>query len=112
MNYLTDVFFPSFLLYCLLFLLETATLYLYWYGWDAMQYGKLKTLHVVLGFLLNFFALFIMIVPNAWATFQSSPVVISEGTAIERAWAAQKEPTQVVQAFLNMANPGAQKMSK
>ena len=37
MNYLTDIFFPSFILYCLLFLVETATLYLYWYGWDAMQ---------------------------------------------------------------------------
>ena len=93
MNYLTDIFFPSFLLYCLLFLFETATLYLYWYGWDAMQYGRKKTLHVFLGFLLNFFALFIMIVPNAWATFQSSPVVISEGSAFERAWAATWNPT-------------------
>ena len=93
MNYLTDIFFPSFLLYCLLFLFETATLYLYWYGWDAMQHGRKKTLHVFLGFLLNFFALFIMIVPNAWATFQSSPVVISEGTAFERAWAATWNPT-------------------
>ena len=93
MNYLTDIFFPSFLLYCLLFLFETATLYLYWYGWDAMQGGRKKTLHVFLGFLLNFFALFIMIVPNAWATFQSSPVVISDGTAFERAWAATWNPT-------------------
>ncbi|MCP9463813.1 MAG: cytochrome ubiquinol oxidase subunit I [Nitrospira sp.] len=93
MNYLTDIFFPSFLLYCLLFLFETATLYLYWYGWDAMQEGGKKTLHIFLGFLLNFFAIFIMIVPNAWATFQSSPVVISEGTAIERAWAATWNPT-------------------
>lgn len=93
MNYLTDIFFPSFLLYCLLFLFETATLYLYWYGWDAMQEGGKKTLHLFLGFLLNFFAIFIMIVPNAWATFQSSPVVISEGTAIERAWAATWNPT-------------------
>ena len=37
MNYLTDIFFPSFVFYCILFLLETATLYLYWYGWDAMS---------------------------------------------------------------------------
>ncbi len=87
MAYLTDVFFPSFVVYSLLFLLETATLYLYWYGWDAMQ-GNKKTFHLFLGFLLNFFAFFIMIVPNAWATFQASPVVIAEGTAIERAWAA------------------------
>ena len=49
MNYLTDIFFPSFIVYCLLFLLETATLYLYWYGWDAMAEGNKKSLHVFLG---------------------------------------------------------------
>ena len=87
MNYLTNIFYPSFIVYCVLFLLETATLYLYWYGWDSMQ-GNKKAFHLFLGFLLNLFAFFIMIVPNAWATFQASPVVIAEGTAIERAWAA------------------------
>ena len=92
MAYLTDIFFPSFVVYCILFLLETATLYLYWYGWDAMQ-GNKKSFHLFLGFLLNFFAFFIMIVPNAWATFQASPVVIAEGGAIERAWAATWNPT-------------------
>ena len=82
MNYLTDIFFPSFIVYCLLFLVETATLYLYWYGWDAMQDGGKKTFHIFLGFLLNFFAFFIMIVPNSWATFQASPVVLAEGSDI------------------------------
>jgi hypothetical protein len=93
MNYLTDIFFPSFVFYCILFLLETATLYLYWYGWDAMEDGGKKTFHIFLGFLLNLFAFFIMIVPNSWATFQASPVVIGEGTDIQRAWAATWNPT-------------------
>jgi cytochrome bd ubiquinol oxidase subunit I len=92
MAYLSDVFFPSFIAYCLLFLFETATLYIYWYGWDALQ-GNKKGLHIFLGFLLNLFALGIMIVPNSWATFQASPVVIGDGTAIERAWAAMQNPT-------------------
>ena len=92
MAYLSDIFFPSFIVYCILFLLETVTLYLYWYGWDAMQ-GNKKTFHLFLGFLLNVFALGIMVVPNAWATFQASPVVVAEGTAIERAWAATWNPT-------------------
>ena len=92
MAYLSDIFFPTFIVYCLLFLLETVTLYLYWYGWDAMQ-GNKKTFHLFLGFLLNVFALFIMVVPNAWATFQASPVVVGDGTAIERAWAAMWNPT-------------------
>jgi len=92
MNYLTDVFFPSFLVYSALFLLETATLYLYWYGWDAMQ-GRKKGIHLFLGFLLNVFAFFIMIVPNSWATFQASPVVLAEGSMWARAWAATWNPT-------------------
>jgi len=93
MAYLTDIFFPSFLVYCALFLVETATLYLYWYGWDAMSEGNGKKFHIFLGFLLNVFAFFIMIVPNSWATFQASPVVIAEGTDFERAWAATWNPT-------------------
>ena len=93
MNYLTDIFFPSFIVYCILFLVETVTLYLYWYGWDAMQEGGKKTFHIFLGFMLNFFAFFIMIVPNSWATFQASPVVIAEGTDLARAWAATWNPT-------------------
>jgi cytochrome bd-type quinol oxidase subunit 1 len=92
MAYLTDMFFPSFMVYCLLFLLETATLYMYWYGWDAMQ-GNKKAFHLFLGFLLNLFALGIMIVPNSWATFQASPVVVADGPAWERAWAAMQNPT-------------------
>jgi cytochrome bd ubiquinol oxidase subunit I len=92
MAYLSDIFFPSFVVYCGLFLVETATLYLYWYGWDAMQ-GNKKPLHLFLGFLLNVFAFFIMIVPNSWATFQASPVVIAEGSDFARAWAATWNPT-------------------
>ncbi len=93
MAYLTDIFFPSFIVYCVLFLFETATLYLYWYGWDAMAEGGAKVFHLFLGFLLNVFAFFIMIVPNSWATFQASPVVISEGSDFARAWAATWNPT-------------------
>jgi cytochrome bd-type quinol oxidase subunit 1 len=92
MAYMTDVFWPAFIIYCALFLVETVTLYLYWYGWDAMQ-GKKKVLHLFLGLLLNVFAFFIMVIPNAWATFQASPVVLTEGTDIARAWAATWNPT-------------------
>src|SRR5881397_149420 len=93
MNYLADIFFPSFVVYSALFLLETVTLYLYWYGWDTMQGGGMKVLHLFLGFLLNVFAFFIMIVPNSWATFQASPVVITEGSMWAKAWAATWNPT-------------------
>ncbi len=58
-----------------------------------MAEGSGKKFHIFLGFLLNVFAFFIMIVPNSWATFQSSPVVISEGSDFARAWAATWNPT-------------------
>ena len=92
MAYLTEMFFPSFLVYCLLFLAETAVLYMYWYGWDYMQ-GNKKVFHLFLGFLLNLFAIGIMIVPNSWATFQASPVVVGDGDAWARAWMAMQNPT-------------------
>ena len=58
-----------------------------------MSEGNGKKFHIFLGLLLNVFAFFIMIVPNSWATFQASPVVLAEGTDFERAWAATWNPT-------------------
>ncbi len=92
MAYLSEMFFPSFMIYCLLFLAETAVLYMYWYGWDYMQ-GNKKAFHLFLGFLLNLFALGIMAIPNSWATFQASPVVVADGDAWVRAWTAMQNPT-------------------
>ncbi len=91
-SYMSDIFYPTYLVYGILFLLETPALYLYWYGWDAM--AKRKGLHLFLGLLLNVFGFFIMIVSNSWATFQASPVVLAEGMGVwERAWAAVYNPT-------------------
>ncbi len=91
-TYMSDIFYPSYLVYSILFLLETTTLYLYWYGWDAMM--NRKWLHLFLGLMLNVFGFYIMIVANAWATFQASPVVLPETmTAFEKAWAAVHNPT-------------------
>ncbi len=91
-TYMSDIFYPTYLVYGILFLLETPTLYLYWYGWDAM--AKRKGLHLFLGVLLNIFGFLIMIVSNSWATFQASPVVLTEGLGYwERAWMAVNNPT-------------------
>ncbi len=91
-TYMSDIFYPTYLVYGILFLLETPTLYLYWYGWDAM--AKRKGLHLFLGFLLNIFGFLIMIVSNSWATFQASPVVLTESLGYwERAWMAVNNPT-------------------
>lgn len=56
--------------------------------------GKYKTLHMIVGLILNIVGFFVMIVPSAWASFQASPVVLNEGMGwIERAWAAANNPT-------------------
>ncbi|MBI4400693.1 MAG: cytochrome ubiquinol oxidase subunit I [Nitrospirae bacterium] len=92
MGVLSDVFYASYLAYAALFLLETVTLYLYWYGWDSMQ--DRKGLHLTLGFLLNALGFFLMMIANGWATFQNSPVVLPENlTGWERAWAGINNPT-------------------
>lgn len=91
-NYMTNVFWPTYAVYALLFVFETITLYLYWYGWDVMQ--NKKWLHLTLGFLLNLAGFLIMIVSNAWVTFMASPVLMPEGTPLlTKTWAAVHNPT-------------------
>ncbi|TKB76431.1 MAG: c-type cytochrome [Nitrospira sp.] len=92
MGYLADIFLPTYYVYVLLFIGSTTTLYLYWSGFESMK-GR-KGVHLFLGFLLNVFALLIVVVPNSWATFQASPVVLPGGVGVwEKAWAAMWNPT-------------------
>ncbi len=93
MNYMTGVFLPAFYIYVLLFIAETATLYLYWSQWEKMM-QKGKVLHLFLGFLLNLWGFFVLMVPSSFLAFQASPVVLNEGIgAWERAWTAMNNPT-------------------
>jgi cytochrome bd-type quinol oxidase subunit 1/mono/diheme cytochrome c family protein len=92
MNYLTGIFLPTYYVYIFLFFGETITLYLYWSGWETVH--RRRGLHLFLGFLLNVFGFLIMIVANAWATFQASPVVLSASIgAWEKVWLAMNNPT-------------------
>ncbi len=92
MHYLSDIFWPTYYVYVLLFAASMITLYLYWSGFETMK--NRKGLHLFLGFLLNLVALLIMVVPNSWATFQTSPVVLPAGMgAWEKAWAAMNNFT-------------------
>ncbi len=91
-NYLTEVFWPTYIFYASLFIVETIVLYLYWYGWDAMQ-GR-KKLHLFLGFMLNVIGVLIMYTADAWLSFQASPVVLSpDVTGWDRLWLAIHNPT-------------------
>ncbi len=91
-NHLSSVFFPTYIIYAGLFILETVVLYIYWYGWDYMA-GR-KKLHMFLGLLLNLVGVGIMFTADAWLSYQASPVVVSEGMGYwERLWAVVHNPT-------------------
>jgi mono/diheme cytochrome c family protein len=91
-RYLTSIFLPTYYVYVLLFVGSTTSLYLYWSGFETMK--ERQGWHLFLGFILNVFAFLIMIVPNAWASFQASPVVLPEGMGPwEKAWAAMWNAT-------------------
>ncbi|MFQ5857457.1 MAG: cytochrome ubiquinol oxidase subunit I [Anaerolineae bacterium] len=68
--------FPRFFLqwvfiYPVLFLLETLTLYTYWYSWDALR--DRKGLHIGIGVLLNIIGTLTMLNQNAIASFMNTP---------------------------------------
>ncbi|MEK6577460.1 MAG: cytochrome ubiquinol oxidase subunit I, partial [Nitrospirota bacterium] len=91
-NYMTNVFWPTYIVYALLFVFETISLYLYWYGWDVMM--NKKWLHITLGVCLNLAGFLIMIVSNAWVTFMASPILMPEATPLlTKTWAAVNNPT-------------------
>jgi cytochrome bd ubiquinol oxidase subunit I len=82
MNFLAALFFPTMVTYVLLFFGEGFTLYLYYYGWEAMQ--RRKGIHLLLGCLLNVFGITLMVIANSWATFMMTPptVVAEQGANI------------------------------
>jgi len=91
-SYLSNIFWPTYYVYVLLFGASMVTLYLYWSGFETMK--NRRGLHLFYGFLLNLVAVLVMVVPNAWATFQASPVVLSADMgAWAKAWAAMNNPT-------------------
>jgi len=93
-NYMTDIFFGTYMIYAGLFILETIVLYIYWYGWDYM--AERKKLHLFMGLLLNIVGIAIMYTADAWLSFQASPVVVSDTMGLgywEKLWAAVHNPT-------------------
>ncbi len=71
--YLTAIFAPSMWVYAGLFFLESFTLYLYYYGWDAWKKGAAKKVHWCLGIMLNVWGTIVMFIANGWLTYMMSP---------------------------------------
>ncbi|MBT4519421.1 MAG: hypothetical protein HOC23_05395, partial [Halieaceae bacterium] len=76
MQYLTTIFKESMLSYAFLFLAESVTLYVYYYGWHWLQGGNRKWVHLTLGLLLNAVGTLLMFLANAWLTFMMSPAAV------------------------------------
>lgn len=77
-GYLSQLFKPFMLIYALLFLAESGTLYIYYYGWHAMEEGFLKWVHASMGILLNVFGTVLMMLANSWLAFMMSPAGVDE----------------------------------
>lgn len=91
-DYFARFFLPTFYVYVGLFGASFITLYLYWSGFETMK--RRRGLHLFMGFLLNLCAFLVMVVPNAWTAFQSSPLIPPEGMgAWEKAWVAMNNFT-------------------
>jgi len=73
MGHLTAVFGPTMWLYAALFLFESFTLYLYYYGWERWKAGRAKWVHWGLGILLNVWGTIVMVIANSWLTYMMSP---------------------------------------
>jgi cytochrome bd ubiquinol oxidase subunit I len=72
-SYLSEIFKISMWIYAGLFFAESATLYMYYYGWDRWKTGRAKLGHWGLGILLNVWGTVVMFIANAWLTFMMSP---------------------------------------
>ena len=88
-RYLSTIFKDSMFYYALLFFAESAALYIYYYGWDWLQGGNRKWVHLTLGLLLNAIGTMLMLQANSWVTFMMSPAAVdAAGVFNGDTWAA------------------------
>ena len=93
MGYMLKVFRGQTLIYAALFGLESVTLYIYYYSWDALRWGDRKWFHMSIGLVLNTVGLTLMFVANAWASFMMSPAgVDAAGVVTGSVWEATRNP--------------------
>ncbi len=111
-QYMSSIFKESMFYYALLFFLESATLYLYYYGWHWLQGGFRKWVHLSLGLLLNAVGTLLMFLANAWVTFMMSPAGVDPaGVFSGDAWAAIHNflwnPINIHRVIANIAYGGS-----
>lgn len=107
---LSQNFKPTWILYVGLIFGEVVLAYLYWTTWDLLQ-GKKKTLHLLLGLLVNLWGTAILFVADAWVTFMMSPAGIDDAGNVTNLWQAINNhtwmPINVHRLLANVAFGGA-----
>lgn len=111
-GYLSGIFRPVMHLYALLFVAESGTLYIYYYGWEKMKTGFLKWIHLSLSVVLNTIGTVLMFLANSWIAFMMSPAgVDEEGRFLGNIWhvihTALWNPLNVHRILGNMAFGGS-----
>ena len=77
-GYLSSIFRPVMHIYALMFVAESGTLYIYYYGWDKMKEGFLKWIHLSMSVILNIIGTLLMFLANSWIGFMMSPAGVDE----------------------------------
>lgn len=79
-KYMSSLFSKSMLAYAFLFFAESASLYIYYYGWHWLEGGFKKWVHLTIGLVLNCVGTILMLLANAWVTFSMSPNGVDPAT--------------------------------
>lgn len=111
-GYLSSIFRPVMHVYALLFVAESGTLYIYYYGWDRMSEGFLKWIHLTMSVVLNVIGTVLMFLANSWIAFMMSPAGVDEqGRYLGNIWhvihTALWNPLNVHRLLGNMAFGGS-----
>jgi hypothetical protein len=98
-------------IYALLFVAESGTIYIYYYGWDKMKEGMLKWIHLSMSVVLNVIGTTLMMLANSWIGFMMSPAGVDEqGRYLGNIWhvlhTALWNPLNVHRILGNMAFGG------
>jgi len=110
-GYLSGIFRPVMHIYALMFVAESGTLYIYYYGWDKMREGIMKWLHLSMCVVLNVIGTTLMMLANSWIAFMMSPAGVDEkGRYLGNIWhvihTALWNPLNVHRILGNMAFGG------
>ena len=111
-SYLSGIFRPVMHIYALLFVAESGTLYIYYYGWERMKEGFLKWIHLSIAVILNAIGTVLMFLANSWIAFMMSPAGVDEqGQYLGNIWhaihSALWNPLNVHRILGNMAFGGS-----